>query len=223
MPSTRVGILGPQRRVVEIRTLDLDHLGPNGELVLRTVLCGICGSDLHRYNSTTPRETNLGHEILGRVEQLPLGGWLAADGVPLQVGDRVVPETRIPCHRCEYCRGVGSRPQKLLDYSHCPQQRGLGGIPLDEQPLLSGGWSDFVELPEGAIVHRIDPGIAPECAVLLEPFSVAMKAVRLADIEVDDTVVILGPGPIGLLAVVAAHAAGARHMSREPGDEDRCG
>jgi threonine dehydrogenase-like Zn-dependent dehydrogenase len=106
---------------------------------------------------------------LGVVEQAP-PGWLSASGEPLSPGDLVVPETRIPCHRCEYCRGVGSRPAKLLDYAHCPYQRGLGGIPLDEKPLLSGGWSDFVELPAGAIVHRIPEQICPDAAVLLEPF-----------------------------------------------------
>ena len=209
--------------MIEVREIDLPQLGPDGELVIRTVLCGICGSDLHRFNGSTARETNLGHEILGRVEQLPPAGWLAADGQPLAAGDLVVPETRIPCHRCEYCRGVGSRPQKLLDYSHCPQQRGLGGIPLDEKPLLSGGWSDFVELPSGAIVHRLPPTIPLETAVLLEPFSVAMKAVRVAGVDVDDTVVVLGPGPIGLLAVVAAREAGARHivLAGARGDEER--
>ena len=186
------------------------------------MLCGICGSDLHRFKGSTARETILGHEILGRVERVP-EGWLDASGQPLSVGDLVVPETRIPCHVCEYCRGVGSRPQKLLDYSHCPHQRGLGGIPLDEKPLLSGGWSDFVELPRGAIVHRIDASIAPETAVLLEPFSVAMKAVRLAGLSVDDSVVILGPGPIGLLAVVAAREAGARNivLAGARGDAER--
>jgi alcohol dehydrogenase len=186
------------------------------------VLCGICGSDLHRFKGSTPRETNLGHEILGRVEKVA-PGWLDSAGQPLRIGDLVVPETRIPCHTCEYCRGVGSRPQKLLDYSHCPQQRGLGGIPLDEKPLLSGGWSDFVELPKGAIVHRIDDAIPLETAVLLEPFSVAMKAVRLAALNSDDSVVILGPGPIGLLAVVAAREAGARHivLAGARGDEER--
>jgi threonine dehydrogenase-like Zn-dependent dehydrogenase len=220
---TRVGILSHRPRTIEVREVDVPRLGPDGELVLRTVLCGICGSDLHRFNGSTPRETNLGHEILGRVEQLPSGGWLDASGVPLSVGDLVVPETRIPCHRCEYCRGVGSRPMKLLDYSHCPYQRGLGGIPLEDKPLLSGGWSDFIELPEGAIVHRIEPAIRPEAAVLLEPFSVAMKAVRIAGLDVDDSVVILGPGPIGLLAVVAAREAGARHivLAGARGDEDR--
>ena len=137
MPRSRVGLLNSRPRNIEVRELEVSELGPDGELVLRTVLCGICGSDLHRFNGSTPRETILGHEILARVEQVP-PNWLAASGEGLTVGDLVVPETRIPCHTCEYCRGVGSRPEKLLDYSHCPQQRGLGGIPLDEKPLLSG-------------------------------------------------------------------------------------
>ena len=222
MVACRVGLLDERRRHIEVRQLEVDELGPDGELVLRTVMCGICGSDLHRFNGSTARPTNLGHEILGRVERAP-AGWLYANGQPVQVGDLVVPETRIPCHRCEYCRGVGSRPQKLLDYSHCPYQRGLGGIPFDEKPLLSGGWSDFIELPDGAIVHRIDAAIRPETAVLLEPFSVAMKAVRLAALDPDDSVVILGPGPIGLLAVVAARECGARNvvLAGASGDEQR--
>jgi threonine dehydrogenase-like Zn-dependent dehydrogenase len=211
VPRSRVGILNDQPRTIEIREMDIPELGPDGELVLRTTMCGICGSDLHRFRASTPRETNLGHEILGVVAKAP-PGWRAASGEPLAPGDLVVPETRNPCHRCEYCRGVGSRPEKLLDYSHCPNQRGLGGIPLDEKPLLSGGWSDFVELPPGAIVHRIPNQIRPAAAVLLEPFSVAMKAVRVAGVNGDDTVVVLGPGPIGLLAVVAAREAGARHI-----------
>jgi threonine dehydrogenase-like Zn-dependent dehydrogenase len=213
MPRSRAAILdGRQPRHLEVRTFDVPELGPEGELVLRTLLCGICGSDLHRYNWTTDRPpTILGHEILGIVERAP-AHWRDAAGNPLAVGDLVVPETRIPCHRCAYCRGVGSRPQKLLDYSHCPYQRGLGGIPLDETPLLSGGWSDYVELPDGAIVHHLPPTLAPEEAVLLEPFSIGMKAARLAGINGDDTVIVLGPGPIGLLAVVACHDAGAKRI-----------
>jgi alcohol dehydrogenase len=215
-------MLHSRPRSIEIRELEVPELGPDGELVLRTVLCGICGSDLHRFNGSTQRETILGHEILGRVERIS-PEWQAASGEALAVGDLVVPETRIPCHTCEYCRGVGSRPEKLLDYSHCPWQRGLGGIPLDEKPLLSGGWSDFVELPHGAIVHRIAASIQPDTAVLLEPFSVAMKAARVAGLNSDDCVVILGPGPIGLLAVVAAREAGARHivLAGARGDEQR--
>src|SRR5207249_6009079 len=116
VPRSRVGLLSSRRRTIEVRELEIPQLGPGGELVLRTVLCGICGSDLHRFDGSTPRETIPGHEILGRVERVP-PDWQAASGEELAIGDLVVPETRIPCHTCEYCRGVGSRPEKLLDYS----------------------------------------------------------------------------------------------------------
>lgn len=213
---------GRKPGTIEVRRFEAERFGPDNELVLRTQLCGVCGSDLHRFRWSTEAPIILGHEILGVVEQAP-PGWLAADGTPLQPGDLVVPETRIPCHRCIYCRGVGSRPQKLLDYSHCPHQRGLGGIPLDQQPFFSGGWSDVVELPVGAICHRIDPTLNPDLAVLLEPFSIGMKAAHLAALTDHDTCVVLGPGPIGLLAVVAAHSLGTRRiiLGGLPGDEAR--
>lgn len=212
MPRCRAAVFdGQYPRHLAVRDLDPPELGPDGELVIRTLYCGVCGSDLHRFNRSKESAVILGHEILGVVERAP-AHWRSASGDPFITGDWVVPETRIPCHRCEYCRGVGSRPQKLLDYSHCPNQRGLGGIPLDAKPLLSGGWSDYVELPDGAIVHRIDRRMKPEIAVLLEPFSIGMKAGSLAGLNGDDTVVVLGPGPIGLLAVVAAREAGVRRI-----------
>lgn len=223
MVHCRVGVLdGQHPRTIDVRAVELPELGPAGELVLKTRLCGVCGSDLHRFKGSGERPTILGHEVYGEVIQTA-PGWLDARGDPIEVGDLVVPETRIPCHRCAYCRGVGSRPEKLLDYSHCPNQRGLGGIPYDQLPFLSGGWSDYVELPQGAIVHKIDRGLNPELAVLLEPFSIGMKAARLAGLNSDDTVVVLGPGPIGLLTVVAAAEAGARQiiLAGAAGDAER--
>ena len=223
MPRSRAAVLdGTSQPRLEVRVFEVPKLGAGGEIVLRTVMCGVCGSDFHRYSWATRGPTILGHEILGVVEHAPPGA-LAADGSALAVGDLVVPETRIPCHQCEYCRGVGSRATKLIDYALCPSQRGLGGIPLEEMPLLSGGWSDYIELPLGAIVHHIDRSMNPSVAVLLEPFSIGMKAVRTADIRADDTVVILGPGPIGLFATVAAHEAGARKiiLAGRSGDEKR--
>ena len=223
MPRSRAAVLdGTSQPRLEVRVFEVPELGAGGEIVLRTVMCGVCGSDFHRYSWATRGPTILGHEILGVVEHAPPGA-LAADGSALAVGDLVVPETRIPCHQCEYCRGVGSRASKLIDYALCPNQRGLGGIPLEEMPLLSGGWSDYIELPLGAIVHHIDRSMNPSVAVLLEPFSIGMKAVRTADIRADDTVVILGPGPIGLFATVAAHKAGARKiiLAGKSGDEKR--
>lgn len=132
MPHSRAVVLdGTSQARIEIRDFETPEPRPDGELVLRTLLCGICGSDFHRFSWSTAPPAILGHEILGVVERAP-STWMAADGTPLAVGDLVVPETRIPCHHCEYCRGVGSRASKLVDYALCPHQRGLGGIPLDE-------------------------------------------------------------------------------------------
>jgi len=223
MPRSRAAVYdGARPKQIEVRDFEVPEFGPAGELVLRTRFCGVCGSDLHRWSWSKETPVILGHEILGVVEKAP-PGWLAADGTPLNVGDLVVPETRIPCHTCEACRGVGSRPSKPIDYSHCPNQRGLGGIRLHEMPLLSGGWSDYVELPTGAIVHHIPPEVDPDVAVLLEPFSIGMKASRVADVNQDDSVLILGPGPIGLLTTVACHVAGARRviLAGRAGDERR--
>jgi alcohol dehydrogenase len=223
MPHSRAAVFdGTRPKYVEVRDFDVPELGPAGELVLRTRLCGVCGSDLHRWSWSKETPVILGHEILGVVEKAP-PGWLAADGSALNVGDLVVPETRIPCHTCAFCRGAGSRATKQIDYSHCPNQRGLGGIRLHEMPLLSGGWSDYVELPSGAIVHKIPKEVDREEAVLLEPFSIGMKACRVADVNQDDTVLVLGPGPIGLLATVACHAAGAKRviLAGRSGDEER--
>jgi alcohol dehydrogenase len=223
MPLSRAAVYdGTKPRYIDVREFEVPELGPADELVLRTRRCGVCGSDLHRWSWSKEPPTILGHEILGVVEKVS-AGWVAADGTPLNVGDLVVPETRIPCHTCEYCRGVGTRPTKQIDYSHCPNQRGLGGIRLHEMPLLSGGWSDYVELPRGAIVHKIPPEVDCEEAVLLEPFSIGMKASRVADVSRDDTVLILGPGPIGLLTTVACHAAGAKRviLAGRAGDEER--
>ena len=51
MPQSRVGVLDGRRpRVIEVRNLEVEKLGPAGELVIRTLLCGVCGSDLHRFN-----------------------------------------------------------------------------------------------------------------------------------------------------------------------------
>lgn len=222
MPISRGAVLDAAHpRHITIQTFEPESFGPAGEMVLRTVLCGVCGSDLHRFNKPSGVFL-LGHEILGVVEQNP-EGWHDAAGELLQPGDLVVPETRIPCHTCEYCRGVGSRPEKLLDYSHCPHQVGLGSIPMDQAPLLSGGWSDFVELPRGAILHRIDPTMNSRLAVLLEPFSIGMKAAWLASPNLDDTVVVLGPGPIGLLTVVSLKERGAGRviLAGAKGDEER--
>lgn len=184
-----------------------------GSLIMAPELSGICGSDLHLYDGWFKRGLIVpGHEIIGRVVEVS-GKVLDAASRPLQVGDRIVPETAIPCRRCRYCRGLGSRHDKVVDYNACESFSFFGSVPLGDPPRVIGGWSDYLEVPWNSIVHHIEGDDVPmDALVLLEPLSVAVKAVSKAGVQPGDTVVVQGSGPIGLLTVAMAHAAGATKL-----------
>jgi threonine dehydrogenase-like Zn-dependent dehydrogenase len=181
-----------------------------GDLILQTELSGVCGSDLHLYHGWFKRGLIVpGHEFVGRVVEVG-GEVLDAQGQPLKVGDLVVPESQVPCRRCRFCLGGGSRYDKVVDYNACESFFFFGSKPIGDPPSVIGGWSDYVQVPGNALLHKIEDDLAPlEAIVLLEPLSVAVKAVAKAGVVPGDTVVVQGPGIIGLSTVVAARAAGA--------------
>ncbi len=211
--STRAIVLDCDRpRQATLQRFELPAAAA-GSLIMAPELSGICGSDLHLYDGWFKRGLIVpGHEIIGRVVEVS-GQFLDAASRPLQVGDRIVPETAIPCRRCRYCRGLGSRHDKVVDYNACESFSFFGSVPLADPPRVIGGWSDYLEVPSNSIVHRVEGDDVPlDALVLLEPLSVAAKAVSKAGVQPGDTVVVQGPGPIGLLTVVMAHAAGATRI-----------
>jgi threonine dehydrogenase-like Zn-dependent dehydrogenase len=199
-----VTLSGPGARCVEVRVFDVPDDVGDGEVLLGVELAGICGSDVHRFNGwyETRDPVIAGHEVVGVV--LAAAGAVDADGVALALGDRVVPESTIPCRRCPSCLAVGSRYGKLVDYAMCPASRLLGSTPLDEPLWLSGGFATVMRLPREAILHRLPESMPARTAVLLEPFAVAMRALWKAEPRPSDVVAVVGPGTIGLLSVVAA-------------------
>lgn len=208
--STRAVVLDCDRpRQATVQRFDLPAPAA-GSLIMAPELSGICGSDLHLYDGWFKRGLIVpGHEIIGRVVEIS-GEVLDAASRPLKVGDRIAPETAIPCRRCRYCRGLGSRNDKIVDYNACESFSFFGSVPIGDPPRIIGGWSDYFEVPWNAIVHHIEADDAPlDAIVLLEPLSVATKAVSKAGVQPGDTVVVQGSGPIGLLVVVMAQAAGA--------------
>jgi threonine dehydrogenase-like Zn-dependent dehydrogenase len=211
--STRAIVLDCDRpRQVALRRFELPAPAA-GSLIMGPELSGICGADLHLYDGWFKRGIIVpGHEIVGRVVDIS-GQVLDAASRPLKVGDRIVPETAIPCRRCRYCRGLGSRYDKLVDYNACESFSFFGSVPISDPQRVIGGWSDYLEVPGNAILHRVDDDEIPlEAIVLLEPLSVAVKTVAKAGVQPGDTVVVQGPGPVGLLSVAMAHAAGATRI-----------
>lgn len=176
-----------------------------GQVLLEVVRAGICGTDLHilhgHFDKVRPPVT-LGHEFAGRVAQVGPGveGW--------RLGERVVSETVAhTCGRCLACR------QGLSNL--CPQRRAYGYS-------ADGGFAEFVLVrPQG--LHRLPEQVGFQEGALVEPLAVAVHAVlERARILAGESVLITGPGPIGLLALqVARHAGGRVLMLGVPGDQKR--
>lgn len=161
------------------------------EVVLKVHGAGICGTDLHIQSGDYPSNppVTLGHEVSGQVVDVGPGvdeDWLGID---------VVTETFFStCGLCRYCRA--GRPNL------CPRRRSIGSH-------VDGGMARTVVVPAGGL-HRIPQGVDPRAASITEPLAAVANA--LCDpsvIDPGDQAVIVGPGPIGLLAAQVARAAGA--------------
>jgi len=210
-------------RQFELRRFEIPAEAGLGQALMRTHLAGVCGSDLHTFHGRADYGVVIpGHEMIGHLVSVG-AGFTDAMGRPLKVGDRVVPESTIPCRRCPNCRGFGSRPDKLVDYTSCEFYQLWGAVPLSDPVWMNGAYAEYVQLPANALVHRIDDDVTDEEAVLLEPLSVGVKAALKAGVTLGDAVLIAGPGPIGLTCAVAAAQAGAAHIvvTGVSGDESR--
>lgn len=163
--------------------------GP-GEVVVSVQAAGICGSDVHGFTGSTGRRTPgivMGHEFSGTV---------AATGENVElyaVGDRVVVQPLHRCGTCAMCR-VGR--------GNICQNRTLIGM------HSHGAYADAVSVPQ-AQLYRLPDDLSYEHGSWAEPLSVALHAVAITPLNLLETVVVVGAGPIGLLTVQAARLRGA--------------
>lgn len=177
---------------VELREVAVPDIG-DGDVLLRVGAVSVCGSDVHQAYNTHSWPVSLpvvlGHEFGGTVAQ-------AGRAVKhFREGDRVVSETAAEvCGDCLLCR-TGR-------YNLCPQRKGFGyGI--------DGAMASYVKVPARCL-HRIPDTLPFALACLAEPHAVAYNAMCVnSTIRPGDLVVVLGPGPIGLLCARMAALAGA--------------
>lgn len=202
--SARAAVLtGPER--VELREYPLPNIGYSDGL-LRVEACGGCGSDVPAFRTHDPSDAGviLGHEVVGVVERAGDGA-LARWGV--EVGDRIVVERWIPCGHCVDCysgnyrRCIQSVDGKPLFY---------GGSPVDLPPALWGGFADYMYLHPQSVVYKASPSMPASRVPLFTPLANAISWIQdVANVGIGDSIVIEGPGPVGLAAVLVAVAAGA--------------
>jgi L-iditol 2-dehydrogenase len=170
-----------------------DHPDPvpaAGEVVVAVRAAGICGSDVHGFLGVTGRRRPgvvMGHEAAGDVVELGPGV------TSVRVRDRVVLRSILSCGRCERCR----RGQPNV----CMDRRGMG-------MHFDGAYAERIAVAESLLLPMPDT-MTYEDGALVEPLAVAMHAVNITPFALMDFVVVLGAGPIGLLAVLAARLRGA--------------
>ena len=176
---------------VELRDVPVPKIGPT-DVLIEVKAAGICGTDLHIYHDEFPYwpPVILGHEFAGVVAA---AGREVADW---RAGDRVVGEPHtLACGTCWLCES-GNRQL-------CPDKRSPGwGI--------DGCFAKSMRFPEPSLLHRIPDDVDFESAALVEPTAnVVSDVLERCGVEPGDVVVVVGPGPIGLLSAMAAKASGA--------------
>lgn len=172
----------------DVRVLDrpVPEPGP-GELLVQTLACGLCGSDVHAWRQDTGYEwvrapVTLGHEAVGRV--IACGPGISAEWI----GRRVIPIAIDGCGHCDLCNR-GSR--------QLCRSRSVLGL------SFNGCASEQFSIPADRVVP-VESGLPAETLALTEPLSVALRAVtRLEEVvRKSSTIVVSGPGPIGLMGAL---------------------
>lgn len=177
------------------------------ELLIRVMACGICGSDVHGYDGSTGRRIPpivMGHEAAGIVEEV------GKDVSGFAPGDRVTFDSTVYCGRCFYCQ----RGQVNL----CDSREVIGvSTPLFRR---MGAFAEYVTVP-ARIAYPLPAEMPFAHAALIEAVSVAVHAVSLTPIALNDAALIVGAGMIGLLTLQAARLAGARTLIVTDVDDTR--
>ena len=177
------------------------------ELLIRIKACGICGSDVHGYDGSTGRRIPpivMGHEAAGVVEAV--GSTIQNFGP----GDRVTFDSTVYCGKCFFC---------LRGQVNLCDNREVIGVSTPTFRRM-GAFAEFVAVP-ARIAYRLPAQMPFEHAALIEAASVAVHAVSLTSIGLEDTAVVIGAGMIGLLTLQAVRQAGAGKVFMLDVDETR--
>jgi L-iditol 2-dehydrogenase len=177
------------------------------ELLIRVHACGICGSDVHGFDGSTGRRVPpivMGHEAAGVVEAVGR----SVEG--FHPGDRVTFDSTVYCGACFFCR---RGEVNLCDH------REVVGVSTPTFRRM-GAFAEYVTVPARIAYHLPDTMPFAQAA-LIEAVSVAVHAVSLTPIRLEDTLVVVGAGMIGMLALQAARQAGAGRVFVLDLDESR--
>ncbi|MGA2537095.1 MAG: zinc-dependent dehydrogenase [Terracidiphilus sp.] len=203
LPATMRAVVYRGVNDMRVESVPVPKIGP-GELLIKVATCGICGTDLkkiHTGSHSAPRI--FGHEMSGTIVA-------TGSGVTLyEVGERVVVHHHVPCGDCYYCRK--QTPTQCELYKKV-------GVTAGFEPS-GGGFAEYIRvmhwIVEGRGVVRIPDGVPFEQAAFVEPLNTVLKGVKLLNLAADDTVLVIGQGPIGLMHAALARRTGAKVLTSD--------
>ena len=187
---------------VRLETVPVPKIGA-GEVLVRVHTCGICGTDLKKIASGSHSAPRIfGHETSGVVAAA------GKDVGEFREGDRVVVFHHIPCGECYYCRHK--------TFAQCPTYKKVGCTAGFEPS--GGGFAEYARVMDWIVERgtvRIPADVSFEQACFVEPVNTCMKGIQTLRLQPDETVYVIGQGPIGIILSVLAQRTGARVITSD--------
>jgi len=163
------------------------------EVLLKVMASGICGSDVLEWYRLPKAPRVLGHEATGIVEQV------GKKVTNLKVGDRIFASHHVPCNTCKYCqKGHHTACETLHNTNYYP-----------------GGFSQYIKIPKINVqngIYKLPDDLSYEEGTFIEPLACVARGQRLANIQKDDTVLIIGSGISGILHAQLAKYKNAKKV-----------
>jgi len=178
---------------VRLEEIPTPQIGPD-EILVKVMASGICGSDVLEWYRIKNAPLVLGHEIAGEIVQV------GENTKAVKVGDRVFVSHHVPCNQCRYCL---SGHQTACETLHTTN-------------FYPGGFSEYIRVPRINVelgTYLLPDHLSYEDATFIEPLGCAIRGQRLARIEPQHTLLVLGSGVAGLLHVQLARAHGGRRIT----------
>jgi len=202
IPATMQAAVYRGRNDVRLETVPVPEISA-GELLVRVHTCGVCGTDLKKIATGSHSAPRIfGHETAGVV---------AATGAGVsqfKAGDRIVVFHHIPCGNCYYCQHK--------TFAQCETYKKVGTTAGFEPS--GGGFAEYVRVMDWIVERgtvRIPEGVSYEQASFVEPVNTCIKGIERLQPSPDETVLVIGQGPIGILLGALTQRAGARVITSD--------